>query len=134
MANQVENTYRYTVRISENFTVSGIEARSAQEAIELATRNLDGEHKRVLDVKAEKLYEAGISVENDTADENESLNAITEISIRGTDPARVDALKRALGYLITGPHHGDEEEFRPDLIENPKMLMAELAKLFVTSY
>lgn len=134
MANQITDKYLYTVRVGEHFTVSNVEARSAQEAIELATRNLDGEHKQVLDVRAEKLYEAGISVENDTADENESPNAITEISIRGTDPDRVDALKRAIGYLIAGPHHGDETEFNPDKVGETQMLERELEKLYVTAY
>ena len=132
MANQITDKYLYTVRVGEHFTVSNIEAHSAQEAIELATKNLD--NKNVLDVKAEKLYEAGISVENDTADENESPNAITEISIMGTDPDRVDALKRAIGYLIAGPHHGDESEFDPDKIGETRMLERELEKLYVTAY
>lgn len=132
MARLNKSTRLYEVRHSEHFISSHIEASSAQEAIAIATEKLDD--KKVIEVTSEPIYEDSIGVEDDSPDENVSNTAVTEIIIRGTDPARVDALKRALGYLIAGPHHGDEEEFNPDLIDNPKMLMAELAKLDVTSY
>ena len=130
MANKLENTYRYTVRHSEGCCSVGIEASTAQEAIDLATKSF--KDKKVLSVEAKPIYEAGIDVETDDGDDNDE--AIFEIVIRGTDPKKVDALKHALGILIPGPHTGDEEEFKPNELDDVRPLVNILRDLFVNAY
>lgn len=94
----------------KNFRVSNIEAASAEEAKAKASKNMD-EPLTMLD--SEPIYEAGIGVELDDGD-SESGNGIFDITIRGTDNAKVDELKKILAFIISGlpceVDYPDEEE------------------------
>ena len=83
---------------NKNIVVSGIEAPTAAEAEAEAMKNMK-EPIAMLD--SEPIYETSIGVELADSDV-ESENGIFEISIKGTDRAKVDELKKILAFLMNG--------------------------------
>lgn len=101
----------YRVNVEKNLYFSGVEASSAEEACEEARKEFNV--KQVVDCTSEPIYEASIGLNVDA--EGASENGVFEITIKGTDEKLVDRLKKALGYLIPGPHQFDEKEWDESL-------------------
>ena len=101
----------YKVNVEKNLYFTGVEASSAEEACEEARKEFNV--KQVVDCTSEPIYEASIGIDIDA--EGASENGVFEITIKGTDEKLVDRLKKALGYLIPGPHQFDEAEWDESL-------------------
>ena len=101
------NKRLYKVNVENNLYFTGVEASSAEEACEKAREEF--KVKSVVDCTSEPIFEASIGLDVDA--EGASENGVFEITIKGTDEKLVDRLKKALGYLIPGPHQFDEEEW-----------------------
>lgn len=119
MATELKNIRLYTVRTAENVYHSGIEASTANEAIEIATRH--GKDKTIYDATCQKIYEGSIGTET-VGETSKRSNDIFEIRIRGTNAKVVDKLKELLAKFINGPmvsfEYGDNDEDRKDAARN----------------
>lgn len=120
----------YKVQTGECSYFTNVEANSVEEACQRAKQYLKLE-RPILGCTSEPIYEAGIGVETDKQDVSE--NGIFEIVIRGTDPALVDKMKKALGYLIPGPHINPEDGWDESLVGSSYPLKDVTDDLFVTS-
>lgn len=100
MAKELKDIRLYNVRTTENCYHSGIEAKSANEAIAIATKH--SKEKDVYDVQCEKIYEDSVYTET-SGDKSENDTDIFEIKIRGTKPEAVDKLKKLIAEFIGGP-------------------------------
>ena len=78
--------------------ISGIEAPTAAVA-EAEVNKLT--KKPLVALDSEPIYETSINVELD-GDDVKSENGIFEISIKGTDYAKVDELKKLLAFVMNG--------------------------------
>lgn len=133
------NTDRlYKVRVTPKFTCSGIVAPNAPVAVDEALKNFkdkDELRKNIVEVTCEDIYEASLSLRCDgrdnAPDDLDTENAIFGITIRGTDPKRVNELKLALLHLIGFPC-ADEDDER--LFGSTKPLERALEGTFVEGY
>lgn len=121
----------YKVQISECSSFSNVEASSIEEACQKAKQALKLKTP-ILGCTSEPIYEAGIGVDTDKQDVSET--GIFEIVIRGTDPALVDKMKKALGYLIPGPHIDPEDGWDESLVGSSHPLKDVTDDLFVTCF
>lgn len=108
----------YEVRVKPNFVCTKIIAPNVPAAIEQAIdgfKNKDEIRKGIVEARCEDIYTASIDLscdERDNApDDLETENGLFDITIRGTDPKRVNELKLALMHLIGFPG-GDEDDDR----------------------
>ena len=106
----------YKVRVTPSFSCIGIVAPNAPVAIDRAVdgfKNKDELRKDIVEVTCENIYEASIDLSCDgrdnAPDDLETENGLFDITIRGTDPKRVNELKLALLHLIGFPC-GDEDD------------------------
>jgi len=113
-----DNNRFYNVRVKPYFYCNKIIAPNVQAAIERAIDGLEDKdelRKNIVEVRCEDIYTATIDLncdERDNApDDLETENGLFDITIRGTDPKRVNELKLALMHLIGFPG-GDEDDDR----------------------
>lgn len=85
--------------IKGNIIYSGIEARTAEEAIHNAHRH---EGEIVSQVDSEPIYSASIGTETDKWDDSDTGTSVFDITIRGTNEAAVNQLRDAIAKMIGG--------------------------------
>ena len=128
----------YRVRVAPRLTCGGIIAPNVPTAIERAIdgfKDKDELRKDIVEVTCEDIYEASLDLSCDgrdnAPDDLDTENAIFGITIRVTDPKRVNELKLALMHLIGFPC-GDEDDEK--LCGNTKPLERALEGTFVEGY
>lgn len=133
-----DNIRFYNVRVKPHFFCNKIIAPNAPSAVEQAINGLEDKdevRKNIVEVRCEDIYTASIDLscdERDNApDDLETENGLFDITIRGTDPKRVNELKLALMHLIGFPG-GDEDDDR--LFGSTKPLERALEGVMVDGY
>lgn len=128
----------YKVRVTPNFACTGIIAPNAPAAVERALngfKDKDKLRKDIVEVTCEDIYEASLDLNCDGRDnapnDLDTENGLFDITIRGTDPKRVNELKLALLHFI-GFLGGDEDD--DQLVGSTKPLERALEGTFVEGY
>ena len=86
---------------NKNIVIPRIEAPTAVEAVATVTAMTKNMKEQLVALESEPIYETSIGVELDDGD-SESENGIFEITIKGTDNAKVDELKKLLALMVNG--------------------------------
>ena len=129
----------YKVRLTPDFTCNGIIAPNAPAAIDEALKGFKDRaaelRQNIVEVTCENIYEASIGLDcagrDDAPDDLDTKNAIFDITIRGTDPKRVNELKLALMHLIGFPFNDKDDE---PLCGSTEPLERALEDVMVSSY